>query len=72
MIQLRNVPDVLHRQLKARAAMSGLALSDFLIQEVKKIAELPSPAEMRERLKMREPFKGRSLSKLIRLERDAR
>ena len=36
MIQLRNVPDSLHRQLKARAALAGMALSDFLIREVRK------------------------------------
>jgi predicted nucleic acid-binding protein len=38
-----------HRQLKARAALSGLPLSDYLIREVRKIAEYPSPEEMRER-----------------------
>lgn len=40
MTQLRHVPDTLHRQLKARAAMAGLSLSDFLVREVRKIAEL--------------------------------
>ena len=35
MIQLRGVPDALHRQLKARAAMSGLSLSDYLLREVR-------------------------------------
>jgi hypothetical protein len=38
-IRLRNVPDALHRRLKARAAMSGLPLSDYLIHELRKIAE---------------------------------
>jgi predicted nucleic acid-binding protein len=45
MIQLRHVPDTLHRRLKARAALSGLPLSDYLIREVRKIAEYPSPEE---------------------------
>ena len=35
MIQLRNVPEALHRKLKARAAMAGLSLSDYLITEIK-------------------------------------
>ena len=39
MIQLRHVPDDLHRRLKARAAMAGLPLSDYLIRELRKIAE---------------------------------
>ena len=39
MIQLRHVPDELHRKLKARAAMEGLSLSDCLLQEVERLAE---------------------------------
>ena len=58
MIQLRNVPDALHRQLKVRAAMAGLSLSDFLIREARKIAEQPTPEEMIERLRQREPYRG--------------
>jgi antitoxin FitA len=41
MIQLRNVPDSLHRTLKARAAMVGMSLSDYLLREIKEIAERP-------------------------------
>lgn len=55
MIQLRNVPDALHRRLKARAALSGMSLSDYLLSEIKEIAERPTLAEMRERLRQREP-----------------
>jgi antitoxin FitA len=51
MIQLRHVPDSLHRQLKARAALAGLSLSDFLVREVRKIAEQPTPEEMLQRLR---------------------
>jgi len=73
MIQLRHVPDALHRQLKARAAMSGLPLSDYLIREVRKIAELPTPDEMRERLQGRDPYRGRRTpTELLRAERDSR
>jgi predicted metalloendopeptidase len=52
-IQLRNVPDALHRSLKARAAMAGMSLSDYLIAEIKEIAARPTLDEMRERLHMR-------------------
>lgn len=73
MIQLRHVPDALHRQLKARAALSGLPLSDYLIREVRKIAEQPTPEEMRQRLLQREPYKGRlAPTDLVRSERDSR
>jgi antitoxin FitA len=73
MIQLRHVPDALHRRLKARAAMSGLPLSDYLIREVRKVAEQPTPEEMQERLRQRESYKGKSTpSDLVRAERDSR
>jgi hypothetical protein len=73
MIQLRHVPDALHRQLKARAALCGLPLSDYLIREVRKLAEQPTPEEMRKRLLQREPYKGRvALADLVREERDRR
>jgi hypothetical protein len=73
MIQLRHVPDALHRQLKARAALSGLPLSDYLIREVRKIAEQPTPDEMRERLQRRDPYRGKSApTELVRTERDSR
>ena len=73
MIQLRNVPDLLHRQLKARAALAGMPLSDFLIREVRKIAEYPTPEEMRERLTQRDPYRGKtSPTDVLRAERDSR
>ena len=73
MIQLRHVPDALHRQLKARAALSGLPLSDYLIREVRKIAEQPTPEEMRERLRQRDTFRGKiSPTDIVRAERDNR
>lgn len=54
-IQLRNVPDELHRVLKARAALAGLSLSEYLIQEVQQLAQRPTKDEMRERLNRRSP-----------------
>jgi antitoxin FitA len=73
MIQLRHVPDGLHRQLKARAALAGLSLSDFLVREVRKIAEQPTPEEMLQRLSQREPYTGKlSPTEVLRQERDSR
>ena len=73
MIQLRNVPDSLHRSLKARAAMAGMSLSDYLLSEIKEIAERPTLAEMRERLHQREPVSVQiDTARLVREERDSR
>ena len=73
MIQLRDVPDALHRQLKARAALSGLSLSEYLIREVRKVADQPTPEEMRERLRQRSSYKGKvSPTEIVRSERDSR
>lgn len=70
MIQLRNVPDELHRKLKARAATSGQSLSDYLIAEIRAVAERPSTAEMRYRLLQRAPAKVReSAARAVRAER---
>jgi len=55
MIQIRNVPDELHRKLKVRAAHEGMTLSDYLLSEVEKVAEKPTLAEMMERLRQRKP-----------------
>lgn len=73
MIQLRNVPDRLHRSLKARAAMAGMSLSDYLLAEIKEIAEKPTLNEFRERLGRREPVElDVDIVRMIREERDAR
>ena len=73
MIQLRNVPDALHRTLKARAAMAGMSLSDYLLAEIREIAEQPTLAELRERLHQRKPVAARlDTARLVREEREAR
>jgi plasmid stability protein len=73
MIQVRNVPDGLHRTLKARAAMAGMSLSDFLLEELRGFAERPTIAELRERVRRRSRVAlGASAADAVRLERDAR
>lgn len=57
MIQLRNVPDSLHRKLKARAALEGLSLSDYLLAELQRYANRPTLREVRERLSLRQPVR---------------
>ena len=50
MIQLRNVPDDLHKVLKSRAALAGKSLSDYLIAELQRHAEYPTVEELQRRL----------------------
>jgi len=71
MIQLRHVPDELHRRLKARAATEGLSLSDYLLAEIRRVADRPSLSELRDRLNQRAPVRASvSSASAIRAERD--
>ena len=54
MIQIRNVPDDLHRKLKVRAAQAGMTLSDYLLSEIEQVAEKPSLQEWLEMVKHHE------------------
>ncbi|MGI6303281.1 MAG: FitA-like ribbon-helix-helix domain-containing protein [Verrucomicrobiota bacterium] len=55
LIQIRNVPESIHRRLKEQAAMRGKSLSDYLLAEIEKFAERPTLQELRDRLEQREP-----------------
>jgi antitoxin FitA len=73
MIQLRNVPDSLHRKLKMRAAAAGMSLSDYLVAEVRRSAEIPTLEELRERLARRAPVGARPVpADAVRAERESR
>ncbi len=73
MIQLRHVPDDLHRELKARAALAGLSLSDYLLDEIRRAAERPTIAQLRRRLASRAPIAPRvSPARAVRAERERR
>ena len=52
-IQIRNVPEALHRKLKARAALAGMSLSDFLLAEIREVAARPTVDELRQRIARR-------------------
>jgi antitoxin FitA len=53
MIQIRNVPDALHRRLKSRAALAGMSLSRYLLGELRKLTEQPTLEELRKRVESR-------------------
>ena len=73
MIQIRNVPETLHRKLKSRAALAGMSLSDYLLAELGRMAEWPTAEEMRQRLARLSPTNPRiTPEEAVRAERDAR
>jgi plasmid stability protein len=73
MIQIRHVPDTIHRRLKAKAAMEGMSLSDYLRQEVVEIAARPTVSELRQRLAERSSVRTRvTPAQAIRSERENR
>ena len=73
MIRIRNVPDTLHRRLKARAAMSGMSLSDYLLQQIRTMVERPTAEELRARLARRSTVRlSVDTADAVRAERDSR
>lgn len=73
MIQIRNVPDALHRRLKSRAALAGMSLSDYLLSEIRQMAERPTIDELRGRLESRSAMTlSVDSAEAVRAERDGR
>lgn len=73
MIQIRNVPVEVHRQLKSRAALAGMPLSDYLLAELRRGLERPTRAEVLERISLRTRVTPRpSPSQAVREARDRR
>jgi len=73
MVQIRNVPSDLHRELKARAALEGMSLSDYLLRELRQALDRPTLDEIRKRLNTRQPTRPRPApAAAVRAERKAR
>ena len=72
MVQIRNVPDALHRKLKARAAGAGRTLSDYLLAELERLAARPTRDEMLTRIHSRKRVTLKTPAAIIvRQERDS-
>ncbi|HYA09603.1 MAG TPA: hypothetical protein VEG24_08420 [Gaiellaceae bacterium] len=72
-IQIRNVPDDLHRKLKERAAKEGMSLSEYLLREVVDNAARPTLAELAERIRSRPMIRAKvPAADLIREAREER
>ena len=52
MVQIRNVPDELHRKLKSRAALAGMSISDYLLREIERSLDRPTKEELLQRLEL--------------------
>jgi plasmid stability protein len=73
MIQLRHVPDAVHRKLKARAAMKGMSLSDYLVREVTQLTEQPTMQEVLAEIRKLSPVEWREpVVETIRRMRESR
>ena len=73
MIQIRNVPDQIHRQIKARASLAGMSMSEFILKELKRVIERPSREELLDRLDMLPEVELQpSPAEMVRRERDSR
>ncbi len=72
MIQIRNVPDELHRSLKARAAREGRTLSDLILSDLPRLVDKPSPEQVMARIRSRSSVGGPAAAELIAAERQRR
>ncbi|HEY1690540.1 MAG TPA: hypothetical protein VGG39_00175 [Polyangiaceae bacterium] len=71
-IQIRHVPDELHRRVKARAAEAGMSLSDHVLDELRRAVERPTRAELLARLRRRSRVRPKERpSDAVRAQRDA-
>lgn len=52
-IQIRNVPEPVHRELRARASRAGMSLSDFALEELERVAQRPAVADLLARARSR-------------------
>jgi hypothetical protein len=71
-VQIRGVPDDVHRRLKSQAALAGQSLNEFLLARMSDVARTPTIPELIARLRERPPYEGPSSASIIREERDRR
>jgi len=55
LIQIRDVPEDVHRTLKARAAVAGVSLSEYVRSVLARAASRPTPTELSMRIATRGP-----------------
>lgn len=71
-VQIRDVPEDVHRRLRSQAALAGQSLNEYLRERVTEVARYPTLAELAARIREREPYTGPSTATLIREDRSRR
>ena len=65
-VQIRGVPDDVHRRLKSQAALSGQSLNEYLLARVTDVARTPTVPELAARIRERGPHGGPSSAAVLR------
>ena len=73
LIQVRNVPEDIHRRLKERAAREGVTLSDLALAELRRSLDRPTRRELLDRLAAfpSREYRGETAAESTRAERGA-
>jgi plasmid stability protein len=71
-VQVRGLPEDVHRRLKSQAALAGQSLNEYLLARLDEIARVPTVPELAERIRARAPYTGPSSATVIREDRDRR
>lgn len=69
-VQIRGLPEDVHRRLKSQAALSGQSLNEFLLARMREIARTPTIHELAERIRSRAAYEGPSTAAIVRRDRD--
>ena len=69
-MQIRGVPEDVHRRLKSQAALAGQSLNEFLLARMSEIARTPTIPELAERIRSRAAYEGPSTAAIVRRDRD--
>jgi antitoxin FitA len=76
-IQIRNVPEIVHRTYRERAAAAGMSLQEYLLGELTRAAQMRTPAELIEEIELGmrasgvDGFASRSSANHVRADRDS-
>jgi antitoxin FitA len=72
MIQIRNVPDELHRELKQRAALAGMSMSDYIKRELSRKSRKSTIKEIGARSRGRSAESTLTTHKIVDIIRESR
>lgn len=57
-LQVKNVPDELHTELRRRAELAGMTVRDYVLRVIRRDLRVPAPDELRARIRELEPVLG--------------